>query len=126
HARTAVSLDVVADDPELGEAAGERPGELGLLPVVVDHRQDLPVDEAAGPDEHVPLLVGELLPHQEVVGGERLTEVLVGHCGCRHPDPPQIILIGLSHATRSRIALAGTTPCDVRDGSARAAAASAL
>jgi hypothetical protein len=46
EARAAVALDVLPEQPELGQAAHERPGQLGRLPVLVDRRQDLAVDEA--------------------------------------------------------------------------------
>ena len=78
HARAAVALDVLAVEAELGEPAHQRPRQLGGLPVLVDRRQDLLVDEPAGGDEVLPLLVGELLADVEVVGGERLAEVGVG------------------------------------------------
>ena len=79
HARAAVPVDVLAVEPELGEPAHQRPRQLGRLPVVVDRGQHLLVDEAPHLDEVPPLLVGELLADQEVVGGERLAEVLVGN-----------------------------------------------
>ena len=48
HRRAAVALDAVADDAQLGQPLDQRPGELGALPVVVDDRQHLVVDEVAG------------------------------------------------------------------------------
>ena len=77
----AVALDVLAQQAELGEPAHQRPRQLGRLPVLVDHRQHLAVDEAARGDEVLPLLVGELLADLEVVGGERVAEVRVGERG---------------------------------------------
>ena len=79
HARAAVALDVVADEPELAEAPEQRPGRLRALPVLVDLGQDLLVDELARAEEVLPLLVAELLAHEEVVRGQRLAEMLVGH-----------------------------------------------
>ena len=78
HARAAVPGDVLAEEPELGDPAHQRPRQLGRLPVLVDRGQHLLVDEAPHLDEVPPLLVGELLADHEVVGGERLAEVLVG------------------------------------------------
>src|SRR6185369_3817197 len=77
HAGAAVALDVVADQPQLGEPPHQGPGQLGPLPVLVDRREHLVVDEAPRGDELRRLLVAELLAHEEVVGGERLPEVLV-------------------------------------------------
>ena len=82
HPRAAVALDVVADQAELAEPPEQRPGRLGPLPVLVDLRQHLLVDEAPRAQEVLPLLLGELLADEEVVGGQRLAEVLVGHA-CR-------------------------------------------
>ena len=78
HPRAAVALDVVADQAELAEAPEQRPGRLRALPVLVDRRQHLLVDEAPRAQEVIPLLVGELLADEEVVGRQRLAEVLVG------------------------------------------------
>jgi hypothetical protein len=71
HAGAAVAVDVLADQLELGEAHHERPWQLGALPVVVDRPQEFLVDQAPGADEPLPLLVAELLAHEEVVSGER-------------------------------------------------------
>ncbi len=79
HAGTAIARDVLAEQAELGKPMHEGPGQLCGLPVVVDRRQHLLVDEAAHLDEMPPLLVGELLADQEVVRRERLSEVLVGN-----------------------------------------------
>ena len=87
HARAAVAVDVLPDDAELGEPFDQRPGQLGALPVVVDGWQDLRVDEPPRGDEVLPLLVAELLADQQVVGGERLTEVCIRHGG-GHGVPP--------------------------------------
>ena len=84
HARAAVALDVLAEQAELGEPAHQRPRELGALPVAVDDGQHLAVDEAPRGDEVLPLLGGELLADLEVVGRERLAEVLVRQRFCRH------------------------------------------
>src|SRR5918999_1354495 len=53
----------------------ERPRELRALPVVVDDREHLLVDEAAGAHERLPFGVVELLADEEVVGDE---------CGAEH------------------------------------------
>jgi hypothetical protein len=79
-----VVLDVVADEPELAEAPEQRPRRLGALPVLVDLREDLAVDELAGAEEVLPLLVAELLAHEEVVRGQRLPQMLIRHR--RHRD----------------------------------------
>ena len=62
--------EAVVEQLELGEPARERPRELGALPVVVDDRQHLLVDEAAGAHERLPIGVVELLADEEVVGDE--------------------------------------------------------
>jgi hypothetical protein len=81
HRRAAVALDVLADDAQLRQPPKQRPRQLGPLPVVVDHGEHLIVDEASG-REALRLLVGEGLAHEEVVGRERVAEVLVRHrCG---------------------------------------------
>ena len=77
HAGAAVTLDVLAQQSELGEPVHQRPRQLGRLPVVVDRGQHLAVDEPSRGDEVLPLLVGELLAHLEVVGGQRVPEVRV-------------------------------------------------
>jgi hypothetical protein len=81
HPRAAVALDVVANETELAEAPEQWPGRLGALPVLVDLRQDLLVDEAPRAEEVIPLLVRELLADEEIVGRQRLAEVLVGNRG---------------------------------------------
>jgi hypothetical protein len=81
HAGTSVPDDVLTIEAELGDPAHERQGQVGRLPVLVDRRQHLLVDEAAGGDEVLPLLVGELVADLEVVGRERLAEVRVGRDG---------------------------------------------
>ena len=118
HPRAAVALDAVADQAELAEAAEQRPRRLGALPVVVDHRKHLLVDEAPRAQEVVPLLVGELLADEEVVGRQRGAEVLVGHASwpwlssrgrrCRAPcrahggrAPPSCLGAGRSSPERS-------------------------
>ncbi len=88
EAGAAVAVDVVADDPELAEAADQRPGHLGTLPVAADHRQHLIVYEHAHPAQQFELLIGELLAHQEVVGGQRMSEVFEQGGGAQHQDPP--------------------------------------
>ena len=77
HRRAAVPLDAVADDAELGQLLDQRPGELGPLPVAVDDRQHLVVDEVAGAPPVVALLAGELVGDAEVVGAQRPADVLV-------------------------------------------------
>ena len=84
HARAAMPADVLAVEPELGHPAHQRPRQLGRLPVLVDRREHLGVDEAAHLEEVPPLLVGELVADEEVVGGERRTEVLIGNRGGGH------------------------------------------
>jgi hypothetical protein len=60
HRRAAVAVDAVADDPQLGEFLDQRPRELGALPVAVDHREHVLVDEVAGAFQVAQLLVGQL------------------------------------------------------------------
>jgi hypothetical protein len=79
--RTAVPLDVLADDPQLAQPTDQRPRKLGSLPVTADDRQHLVVDEGPHAGERVDLRVGELLAQEEVVGGERLSKPRVGR-GC--------------------------------------------
>jgi hypothetical protein len=79
HAGAAVTLDVLAQQAELSEPSQQRPWQLRGLPVRVDRGQHLAVDEAPRGDEVLPLLVGELLADLEVVRGERIAEVRVGH-----------------------------------------------
>ena len=78
HAGAAVAGDVLAVEAEVGEPAHQRPRQLGALPVLVDRGQHLVVDEPPRAHEVIPLLVGELLAHEEVVGGQRVAEMLVG------------------------------------------------
>jgi hypothetical protein len=59
---------------ELGEPARERPRELGPLPVVVDDREHLLIDEPARAQERLPFGLVELLADEEVVGDERGAE----------------------------------------------------
>ena len=54
--------------PSRGELRHERPGELGPVPVVVDHREDVGVDEGADAVADGAGLVGEQLVEQVVVG----------------------------------------------------------
>jgi hypothetical protein len=96
-----VALDVFAEQLELREPAHERPRELGGLPVVVDLRQHFLVDEPPGGEETLPLLVGELLAHEELVGGERLTEVGVRHGLCGHVFLRSLVRAGGDHAGAS-------------------------
>jgi hypothetical protein len=77
HRRAAVAFDPVADDAERGQLLDQRPGELRPLPVAVDHREDLGVDELTGPDEIALLLRGERLTQPEVVGSQRLTDAVM-------------------------------------------------
>ena len=84
HPRTSVALDVLPVEPEVREPAHERPWQLGALPVIVDLREDLGVDEAPGGDEALPLLLGEFVAEPEVVrceGGRalRLAGWSLGH-----------------------------------------------
>ena len=94
HPRTAVALDVVADQAEFAQAPEQRPGRLRALPVLVDRRQDLLVDEAPRAQEVIPLLVGELLADEEVVGRQRLAEVLVGNGRAAHRSARQDVGAG--------------------------------
>jgi hypothetical protein len=87
HRRAPVALDVLAHDLQLSHPVHERPRQLGFLPVGVDGGQHLVVDEAARRQKALPLLVGERLAHEEVVGGERVAEVLVRHCRGGHAHP---------------------------------------
>ena len=75
----AVAADVLPDEPELGEPAHERPRQLRALPIAVDHREHLLVDEAARAQVELPVGVVELLAQEEVVGGQRRAERLVEH-----------------------------------------------
>ena len=59
---------VDADDAEPGELRHERPRELGAVPVVVDHREHVGVDEGAHAVADRAGLVGEQLVEQVVVG----------------------------------------------------------
>ena len=88
HPGAAVAVDVLAVQAEVGEAAHERPGQLRGLPVLVDRRQDLPVDEAPRGHEVLPLLVRELVADVEVVGGERVAEMCVWQGGGGHRRSP--------------------------------------
>ena len=74
HGRTTVAFDPAADDAERGHFLDQRKGELGPLPIVVDHRQDLGVDEGAGAGQVVLLPRGERLTQPELVGAQRLTD----------------------------------------------------
>jgi len=55
----------------------QRPGKLGAFPVPVDDREDLVVDEVAGAPPVVALGGGELVGKVEVVGAERVADVVV-------------------------------------------------
>jgi hypothetical protein len=76
HRRAAVPLDAIAHDPQGPQLLHERPRELRPLPIPVDVRQDVAVDELAGPDEVVLLLRGERFSQPVVVGAQRLTDAL--------------------------------------------------
>ena len=76
HRRAAVAVDPVPDQPELAEAAYQLAGEVRPLPVVVDHRKHLVVDEAPGPVPVVALLCGQLVGDAEEVGPARAGDVL--------------------------------------------------
>ena len=75
-ARATVSLDVLADDPELPDPPDQRPGHLGSLPVARDHGEDLVIDQGADATESEELRVAELLADEEVVGRSRVGEVV--------------------------------------------------
>src|SRR5262249_38670203 len=83
------SLDVLADDAELGQPADELPRDLGPFPGRADDRHDLLVDKAPDRDEPRPLLVGELLAHGKEVRAERLPEMPARHLG--HPWLPSAV-----------------------------------
>ena len=76
ESRAAVTLDVLADDPELADALDQRPRHLGLLPVATDHGEHVRVDERANAAQHIELVLGQLLTHEEVIGGARLPEMI--------------------------------------------------
>ena len=79
HPGAAVSLDVLADDAELGQPLDQRPADLGPFPVRADDRHDLLVDEPPDGDEVRPLLVGELLADGEEVRPEGFPEMHARH-----------------------------------------------
>jgi hypothetical protein len=101
HPGASVALDVLAQQIELREPAHVRPRELGGLPVVVDHRQHFLIDEPAGGEETLPLLVGELFAHEEIVSGERLTEMGVRHGLCGHVFLRSLVRASGDHAGAS-------------------------
>src|SRR5207302_3101250 len=79
HPRALVSLDVLADDAEVGQPADELPRDLGPLPVRPDDRHDLLVDEPPDGGEVRPLLVGELLADGKEVRSEGFPEMRARH-----------------------------------------------
>src|SRR5439155_23412384 len=89
--RAAVPVDAVPDDAQLGEPRDQRHRELRALPVPVDDRQYLVVDEVAGTPPDLAFGGGQLVADAEVVGAERAADVLV-HDGC--PLPVQYIGAG--------------------------------
>jgi hypothetical protein len=98
-----VTADVLAQEAEIREAVHQRPRQLGCLPVFVDRGQHLAVDEAAGGDEVLPLLPGELIAHPEVVRSQ-----------ARHRDarraPPGSTPVLLSAGVPVLLARAGRAP----------------
>jgi hypothetical protein len=79
HAGTAVAVDVLPDDAKFSQTRDEGPRKLGPLPVPVDHRQHLVVDEPPGRDEPLPFRLAELVADEEVVSRQRLAEMGVRH-----------------------------------------------
>src|SRR4029453_13631959 len=60
HLGAAVALEAVPDQAELAEPPAELQRELRPLPVVVDHRKHLVLDEAARPGQVVELRAGQV------------------------------------------------------------------
>ncbi len=87
HPGAPVSLDVLADDAELGQPPDQRPADLGPLPVRAGGRHHLLVDEPPDGDEARPLLVGELLADREEIRPEGFPEMLASGLGHRRLLP---------------------------------------
>ncbi len=85
HRRAAVALDPVAHDPEAPQPLDQVTRELRALPVVVDDRQHLVVDEAPGAVPVVALLRGELVGDPEEVGAARTANSV--ESGVEHGGP---------------------------------------
>jgi hypothetical protein len=81
HRRAAVALDPVAHEPEPPQLLDQVTRELGALPVVVDDRQHLIVNEVPGPIPVVALLRGELVGDPEEVGAAGAAD------GVEHGEP---------------------------------------
>jgi hypothetical protein len=79
HPGAPVSLDVLADDAELGQPFDQRPADLGPFPVRADDRHHLLVDEPPDGDEVRPLLVSELLADGKEVRPQGLSQMLASH-----------------------------------------------
>jgi hypothetical protein len=71
HPRTAVALDGPARDVQLRDLGHQLERELGLLPVLVDDRDDLGVRERPNPVPDLALLVREKVVQNVVVGPQR-------------------------------------------------------
>src|SRR5918994_1380544 len=70
HARTPVLLDRATRYVQGGDFRYELERELGLLPVLVDYRDDLGVSESPNPVPDLTLLLREQLVEQIVVGAQ--------------------------------------------------------
>jgi hypothetical protein len=75
HPGAAVALYGAARDVQRGYSGDQSEGELGTLPVVVDHGDDIPVGEGAYPVPDLLLLVGQELLNEVVVGAKRSANV---------------------------------------------------
>jgi hypothetical protein len=64
----AVALDRVAGKAESGELGNQRPWKLGAIPIGVDHRQEVGVDEGAHTIADDARLVGEQVVEKIIVG----------------------------------------------------------
>ena len=94
HRRAAVALDPVADDPEAAKLLDQVTGELGALPVVVDDRQHLVVDEVPGAVPVVALLRGELVGDPEEVGAAGTADAVKGVSNMVWPAPSVVEDVG--------------------------------
>jgi len=99
HRRAAVALDAVADDSQPGHLLDQRPGKLGPLPVAVDDRQHLVIDEVPGAPPIVAFGRGELVGDAEVVGAERAADALVHRNISGHGITSRVRLAGQGSKT---------------------------
>ena len=84
--------------PELGDLRHQLERELGPVPVVVDDREHLGVDEGPHPVAHGAGLVGQQLVEQVVVGAGRLGEGRRHHVSrlvVRPAVPPALVVVGV-------------------------------